>query len=135
MQQSFQFLQDPITDVLDDLCSQIHVPFASCGLKSIYHIDMIRQSVSWFVSAGASFQSSSENLQLNQKLYDDIDNICEISSHNLKLVEFEYQYQGIGHVYHDPIAIHMEEFFTSYFKSNSSASYAFLNSKVVCYED
>jgi hypothetical protein len=33
MQQSFQFLQDPIVDVLDDLCSQSHVPFASYGLK------------------------------------------------------------------------------------------------------
>jgi len=62
MQQSFQFLQDPIVDVLDDLCSQSHVLFASCGLKRIYDIDKIRQSISWFVSAGASFQSSSENL-------------------------------------------------------------------------
>jgi hypothetical protein len=62
IQQSFQFIHDPIDDVLDDLCFQIHVSFSSYGLKSIYDLDMIRQSVSWFVSMGASFQSSSEKL-------------------------------------------------------------------------
>jgi hypothetical protein len=133
IQQSFQFIQDPIVDVLDDLCCQSHVSFANYGLKRIYDLDMIRQLVSWFVSAGASFQSRSENMQLNQKLYDDTDNICEISSHNLKLAEFEYQ--GIGHVYHDPITIHMEAFFTSEFKSNSSTSYVFHSSNALCYED
>jgi hypothetical protein len=66
-------------------------------------------------------------------LYDDTNSICEISSRSLKLAEFECQ--GIGHVYHDPIAIHIKEFFTSEFKSNSSTSYVFHSSNTVCYED
>ena len=42
MQQSFQFPQDQIVNVLDDLCSLSHVPFSSYGIKRIYDIDMIR---------------------------------------------------------------------------------------------
>jgi hypothetical protein len=43
MQQSFQFLQDPISDVLDDLGCQSHFPSSSHGIKICYDIDMIRQ--------------------------------------------------------------------------------------------
>jgi hypothetical protein len=35
MQQSCQFLQDPIVDVLDDLCCPSHVSFSSYGLKEV----------------------------------------------------------------------------------------------------
>jgi hypothetical protein len=35
MQQSSQFLHDPIADVLDDLCSQSPVPLASYELKTV----------------------------------------------------------------------------------------------------
>jgi len=59
MQQTFQFLQDPIADALDDLCKKCYVSFTSYGLKSSYAIDMIRQSTSFSSSAGASFQKSS----------------------------------------------------------------------------
>jgi hypothetical protein len=51
MKQSSQFLQDPISDVLDDLCCQNHGSLASYELKRGYDIDMIRQSLSWSVSA------------------------------------------------------------------------------------
>jgi hypothetical protein len=33
MQQSSQFLQDPISDVLDDLCCQSHFPSSSYGME------------------------------------------------------------------------------------------------------
>jgi hypothetical protein len=85
-------------------------------------------------SAGVSLQSSSENLQLNQKLYDDIDSICAIPNYDLEFVEY-FEHQEIGHVYHDPIAIYMEEFFTSEFQSISSASFVFYGSKALCCED
>ena len=42
MQQSFQFLHDPISDVLDDLCCQSHFPSSSYGMKICYDIDMMR---------------------------------------------------------------------------------------------
>jgi hypothetical protein len=61
MQQSVQFLQDPISDVLDDLCCQSLFPSSSYGIKSCYDIDMIRQSASLCFSAEASFQNPSES--------------------------------------------------------------------------
>jgi hypothetical protein len=42
IQQSDQFLQDPISDVLDDLCFQSLSPSSSYGIKRCYDIDMIR---------------------------------------------------------------------------------------------
>jgi hypothetical protein len=47
-------------------------------------------------------------------LHNDIDSICTLPGHGFEVVEFEYQ--EIGHVYHDPIAIYMEDFFFSEFK-------------------
>jgi hypothetical protein len=111
LQQSSQFLQDLITDVLDDLCSQGPIPLASYEIKSSYDIDLIMQLTSWSCLAGASLQSSSENLQLNHKLYDDIDSICAIPNYDLEFDE-NFEHQEIVHVYHDPIAIYMEDFFT-----------------------
>jgi hypothetical protein len=58
MQQSSQFLQYPISGVLDDLCCQSHIPSSNYELKIGYDIDMIRQSLSSFVSIGVSFQSA-----------------------------------------------------------------------------
>jgi hypothetical protein len=40
-------MQDPIVDVLDDLCCQSHGSFTSYELKISYDQDMIRQSVAW----------------------------------------------------------------------------------------
>jgi hypothetical protein len=71
MQQTSQFLQDPVVDFLDDLCCQSHGSLASYELKRCYDQDMIRQSVAWSASAGVSFQSSAENLQPYQKLHED----------------------------------------------------------------
>jgi hypothetical protein len=51
MQQSVQFLQDPISDVLDDLCCQSLFPSSNYGIKCCYDIDMIRQSASLSFSA------------------------------------------------------------------------------------
>jgi hypothetical protein len=41
------------------------------------------------------------------ELYNDIKSICAIPNYDHKFVES----QEIGHVFHDPIAIYMEEFF------------------------
>jgi hypothetical protein len=41
MQQSFQFLQDPISDVLDELCFQSHFTSSNYGLKKCDDINMI----------------------------------------------------------------------------------------------
>jgi hypothetical protein len=65
LQHFSQFLHDPIADVLDDLCSQSHVPFASHELKRSYDIDLIRQPTSLSCSIGVSLQISSKHLQLN----------------------------------------------------------------------
>jgi hypothetical protein len=108
MQQTSQFLQDPIVDMLDDLCCQSHGSLASYELKRGYDIDMIRQSLSWSVSAGVSFQSSSENLQSYHELYNDVKSICVIPNYDHKFVES----QEIGHVFPDPIADYMEYFFS-----------------------
>jgi hypothetical protein len=133
MQQSSQFLQDPIVDVLDDLCSQSSISFASYELTDRYDKNLIRQPDSWSCSTGVSVQSSSENLHLNQKLYDDVDSICTIPNDDLEFVEF-FEYQEIGHVYHDPIAIYMEEFFISGFQLISSASFVSHGFKALCYK-
>jgi len=85
MQQSCQTLQDPIVDMLDDLCCQGHVSCASYGIKSIYDIYMVRQSFSWFNSAIASSQSSLENIQTNRDLHNDTARIYVLSGHGLKM--------------------------------------------------
>jgi hypothetical protein len=108
IKQSSQSMQDPIADVLDDLCCQSHGSFSSYELKSSYDIDMIRQSLSWSVSAGVSFQSSTENLQPYQELYNDVKIICVIPNYDHKFVES----QEIGRVFPDPIADYMEDFFS-----------------------
>ena len=102
-QQSCQSLQNPIVNLLDDLCCQDHVSCANYGLEIIYDIDMVRQSFSWFDSTTTSSQSSLENLQTNQNLHNDTDGICVLSGDALKIDKFEYQ--EIGYVYHDPIAV------------------------------
>lgn len=63
MQQSSQFLQDPIADVLDDLCSQSLVSLTSYELKGSDDKNLIRQSTSLSCSTRVSLQNSSENLQ------------------------------------------------------------------------
>ena len=81
-----------------------------------------------------SLQRSSENLQLNQKLYDDVDIICVIPNYDLEFVEYS-EHQEIGHIYHDPIDIYMEKFFLSEFQSISTASFVFYGSKDLYCED
>jgi hypothetical protein len=119
---------------LDDLCSQGIVPLASYDLKRSHDKNLIRQPASLSCSAGVSLQNSSKNLQLNQKLYDDVDSICEIPNYDLEFVEY-YEHQELCHFYHDPIAIYMEDFFTLEFQSISTTSFFFYGSKALCCED
>jgi hypothetical protein len=83
MQQSFQFLQDPISNVLDDLCCQSHFPSSSYGLKICYDIDMIRQSTSLSFSAEVTLQSPSEHLKPCQEVHEDANNITMTSNHEV----------------------------------------------------
>jgi hypothetical protein len=100
MQQSFQFLQDPISDVLDDLCCQSHFPSSNYGMKNCYDIDMIRQSTSLSFSAEVTLQSPSEHLQPCQEVHEDANSITTTSNHEVELVKFEYPV--IGQFYLDP---------------------------------
>ena len=50
-------------------------------------------------------------MQPYRKFFEDLDNINIVPDHEFELVEFEHQ--EIGHVYHDPIAVYMEELFFS----------------------
>jgi hypothetical protein len=81
MQQSVQFLQDPISDVLDDLCCQSLPPSSSYGIKRCYDIDMIRQSTSLSFSAEVTLQSPSEQLQPCQEMHEDENNIDTVPEH------------------------------------------------------
>jgi hypothetical protein len=110
MQQSVQFLQDPISDVLDDLCCQSLFPSSSHGIKSCYDRDMIRQSTTGVCSAEASFQNPSEKLQPCQEMHEDENNIDTVPEHVAHLAESKNQ--GTCHFYLDPIATYMENFFT-----------------------
>jgi hypothetical protein len=111
MQQSFQFLQDPISDVLDYLCCQSHFPSCSYGMKICYDIDMIRQSTPLSFSAEVSLQSPSENLQPYQEIFEDLDSIDTVLDHVVDLAEFKNQ--GTSQFYLDPIATYMEKFCTT----------------------
>ena len=83
----------------------VHFPVTS------YDQDLIRHSVAWSGLGEVSLQNSYQNLQSNQNLHDDTNNKNTVINYDLELAEFEYQ--GIGHVFHDPITIYMEELFTS----------------------
>jgi hypothetical protein len=81
--------QDPIADVLDDLCCQSHFPSSSHGMKSCYDIDMIRQSTTGVCSAEASFQNPSEKLQPCQEVHEDENNIDTVPEHVAHLVRIQ----------------------------------------------
>jgi hypothetical protein len=98
---------------MDDLCCQIHGSLASYELKSSYDIDIIRHSLSWSISVGVSFQSSTVNLQPYQELYNDVKIICVIPNYDHKFVESE----EICRVFPDPIADYMEYFFSIKYQS------------------
>jgi len=72
-------------------------------------MDMIRQSATGVCSVEVSFQNPPEHLQPYQEFFEDLDSINIVPNHEVELVEFEHQ--EIGHVYHDPVVIYMEEFF------------------------
>jgi hypothetical protein len=110
LQQSSQCLQDPIADMLDNICSQI--PLADYEPTNRDDKNLIRKPSSLYFLVGVSLKSFSENLQLNHKLYDDVDNICAIPNYDLEFVEYS-EHRETGHVCHDSIAIYMKEFFTS----------------------
>ena len=84
LQESSQFLQDPITDVLDDLCSQSPFPLADYEPTNIYDKNLIMQLTSLSCSVGVSLQISYENLQL----YADVDSICAIPNYDLEFAEY-----------------------------------------------
>ena len=56
MKQPPHLQQDPIAEVLVDICRQSPVSFASHGLKKTYDFDMIRQSTSSLCSTEVSLQ-------------------------------------------------------------------------------
>ena len=89
IKQSSQSLQDPIVDVLDDLCCQIHISFSNYELKRSYDQDMIRQSVAWPSLGKVSLQNSYQNMQSNQNLHDDTNIINTVINHDLELDEFD----------------------------------------------
>jgi hypothetical protein len=123
MQQSVQFLQDPISDVLDDWCCQSLPPSSSYGIKHCYDIDMIRQSTSLSFSAEASFQNPSRKLQPCQEMHEDENNIDTVPEHVAYLAESKNQ--GTCHFYLDPIATYMENFFTVEPQSISGITFVF----------
>jgi hypothetical protein len=133
MQQLPHLLQDPITEVLVDICRQSPVSFASHGLKNIYDFDMIRQSTSSLCSTEVSFQSPSEKLQPCQEVHEDVNSITTTSNHEVELVKFEHQ--EIGHVYYDPIAVYMEELFFSEFPLIPKVSVIVHSPRALCCED
>jgi hypothetical protein len=89
----------------------------SLNIWKLFDIDMIRQSLSWFVSAGISFQSSAENLQPYQILHEDGNSIDTVSDHVVDLDKFKNP--GTGQFYLDPIVTYMEKFFTAEPQSRS----------------
>lgn len=111
MLQPSKALHDPIVDMLDGLCFQSQVSFTRNDFKRCYDMDMIRQSTPLSFSAEVSLQISSNKMQTCFELFEDIESTCAIPGHEVKLTNSEYQI--IGHVYHDPIAIYMEELFFS----------------------
>jgi hypothetical protein len=119
--------------VLDDLCCQSHFPSSSYGMKICYDIDMIRQSTSLSFSVGVSLQISSEHLQPYPEFFEDLDNINIVPNHEVELVEFEYQ--GMGQVYLDPMAIYMDKFVTTEPQSISNISFVFQIYQALCGKD
>ena len=94
---------------------------------------MIRQSTSLSFSVEVSLQSPPEHLQPYQKKIEDLDNINIVPYHEVELVEFEHN--EIGHVYHDPIAIYMEEFFFSEYPLIPKVSGIVHSYRTSCCED
>jgi hypothetical protein len=133
MQQSFQFLQDPISDVLDDLGCQSHFPSSSHGIKSCYDIDMIRQATSLSFSAEVTLQNPSEKLQPCQEVHEDANSTTIASNHEVELVKFEYQ--GTGQFYLDPIVTYMEKFFTGEPQSISGITLVLQDCRGLCCKD
>jgi hypothetical protein len=135
MQQSFQFLQDPISNVLDDLCCQSHFPSSSYGMKSCYDIDMVRQPASLSFSAEVSLHSPSEHLQPYHEFFEDLDNINIVLDHVVDLAEFKKQ--GAGQFFLDPIATYMEKFFTTEPQSISGITFGLQDCRGLCckYQD
>jgi len=62
LQQSFQVFHDPISDVLDDVCSQSPSPLANYEIETSIDTNFIPQSLSLSFSTGASSQSLDESL-------------------------------------------------------------------------
>ena len=133
MQQSFQFLQDPISDVLDYLCCQSHFLSCSYGMKICYDIDMIRQSTPLSFSAEVSLQSPSENLQPYQEFFEDLDSIDTVLDHVVDLAKFKNQ--GTSQFYLDPIVTYMEKIFTVEPQSISGITFVLHDCRGLCCKD
>jgi hypothetical protein len=128
MQQSVQFLQDPISDVSDDWCCQSLPPSSSYGIKSCYDIDMIRQSTSLSFSVEVTLQRPSEQLQPCQEMHEDeydIDTVPEMPSKN----------QGTCHFYLEPVATYMENFLTVEPHSFSDITFVLQDCRGLCCKD
>jgi len=105
MKQSCQPFQDPITTILDDMCSQEPLLTFNYGMKNIYDCDMIIQSTSFLGSVGGSPQSPSKNLQPGKEVLEDTESIGVKSSHDDELFEVENQRMGQGYI--DPVNTYM----------------------------
>ena len=78
LQQSFQVFHDPISDVLDEVCSQSLSPLTTCELESCADMNLIRQPVSLSFSAKVSSQGLDQSLH---SWYEDKSNpLDELSS-------------------------------------------------------
>jgi hypothetical protein len=91
---SSQSLQDPIDDVLEDLCSPSHVRSSNYGMKSCYDLDMVRQSTSQSSSTTILLLNPSKQLQPYQKLHEDENSIDTMLDHVADLDEFKNQGTG-----------------------------------------
>jgi hypothetical protein len=133
MQQTCQFLQDPVADFLDDLCCQSHGSLASYELKCCYDQDMIRQLVACSATIRVSFQSSTETLQPYHKLHEDAKIIDTVLDHVVDLAKFKNQ--GTSQFYLDPIVTYMENFFIVEPQSISGINFILQDYRGLCCKD
>ena len=104
VQQSSQIFDDPIADVLDDVCSQSLSPLILCKVETCADIDLIRQPVSLSFLAGVSSQSSSQSSDQSlhswyeEKRSNPLDELSP-SVHFEILIQHEFQ---------DPYAVFLE---------------------------
>lgn len=94
---------------------------------------MVRQPFLCFDSATIFSQNSLEKPQINQHMQNGTNGICALSYHGVEMDKFEYQ--EIGHVYHDSIVVYMEEIFFSEYPLIPKVYGIVLSPRTLCCED